>query len=246
MEFSHNEEFAYEKGYRVVGDKVISHLGNVLKPSLTTNGYPFIGVWKDGKHLNISIHRLVAYQKYGEEIYTPGLEVRHLNNNKLDFSLKNIVLGTSSDNKMDRPEKERKLLSSVGGKAASGIVREILRKLSDKQVLEIRRRLRAGETQTSLAEIFGVHQVTIFDIKHRKTYAHLEGDMPNFLQDRKRSEEARVKVCREISRKLTDEQVLEIRERLIKGETGVSLAKEFKVSNHAISNVKHRKTYTHI
>ena len=46
---------------------------------------------------------MVAYQKYKDELYCEGIEVRHLNGNKLDYSIKNIVIGTHKENMLDKP-----------------------------------------------------------------------------------------------------------------------------------------------
>jgi hypothetical protein len=57
------------------------------------------------KHL--SVHRLQAYQKYGEELYVGGLEVRHLDNVCSNNAESNIALGTKSQNAMDKPKETR-------------------------------------------------------------------------------------------------------------------------------------------
>ncbi len=48
------------------------------------------------------------------------------------------------------------------------------------------------------------------------------------------------------SSKLTSEQVLQIADRLAKGETQTSLAKEFNVSNHAIYRIQHGYNWSHL
>ena len=57
--------------------------------------------------MNIKVHRMQAYQKFGDKIYNENLVVRHVNGNYLDNSLDNIELGTDSENMMDVPEEIR-------------------------------------------------------------------------------------------------------------------------------------------
>ena len=45
---------------------------------------------------------------------------------------------------------------------------------------------------------------------------------------------------------LTEKQVLEIRERVKKGETQVSVAKKFKVSSGCIGHIVYRRTWRHV
>lgn len=53
------------------------------------------------------VHRLQAYQKFGDKIFENKIVVRHLNGNYLDNSWDNILIGTFSDNKMDIPKENR-------------------------------------------------------------------------------------------------------------------------------------------
>lgn len=50
------------------------------------------------------VHRLQAFQKYGENLFDSGMEVRHLDGNKENNSYDNIVIGTHSENMRDIPE----------------------------------------------------------------------------------------------------------------------------------------------
>ena len=173
MEFSHNEEFAYERGYRVVGDKVISHLGNTIKTRLTPAGYPIFSIWFNGKCRTVPVHRLVAFQKFGQKVYEKGIQSRHLDGNKLNFLGENIAIGTQSENQLDIPEHIRQHAARIAGKAGAKITRELFRSVSDEQVLEIRKRSANGETNVALAEEFGINPYTISQIKLRKRYTHL-------------------------------------------------------------------------
>lgn len=127
---------AYEKGYRVNDGEVISPFsGNPRKLHLDTRGYPRFsvrvrnnGCWQTE---DVLVHRLAAYQKYGEKIFEPGIEVRHLNNDRLNNLFHNLDIGTPHQNSMDRPE-ERRFKESIDASTH-------LRKFTDREVRQIRR-----------------------------------------------------------------------------------------------------------
>jgi hypothetical protein len=118
---SRNETVATERGYRVLP------CGSILSPHRKTEGETISG-WNDGGYLfftirnndrfiKVSVARLQALQKFGENlVYDESLEVRHLNGNSLDNSESNIGIGTHSDNMMDKHPEVRKRLASEAGK----------------------------------------------------------------------------------------------------------------------------------
>ena len=104
---------AIQKGYKVTNDgKVI----NKLNKQLTTynkNGYFFLCVRiNNKKSVNIAVHRLQDFKKFGNEIFNENTEVRHLNGNSTDNSYDNIMIGTHYENMMDIPKEKRILNSS--------------------------------------------------------------------------------------------------------------------------------------
>ena len=62
------------------------------------------------------VHRLQAFQKFGEEIFKEGIVVRHLNGDSTDNSYDNIAIGTQSDNVLDVPKENRIKNSSNANK----------------------------------------------------------------------------------------------------------------------------------
>jgi hypothetical protein len=74
------ERTAYRKGYRVSEDgKTVTSpfRDEPCNPSINPEGYPwFTVVTESGISRRCTVHRLQAYQKFGEEIYTPKLMVR--------------------------------------------------------------------------------------------------------------------------------------------------------------------------
>lgn len=105
-------EIAHKKGYRV------SDCGNVV----TYNGreralqkkvcagkiYLRFSIKDEGRTFNIMVHRLQAYQKYKRRAFKEGIVIRHKNDNSLDNSKKNILIGTQSINMQERYKNARK------------------------------------------------------------------------------------------------------------------------------------------
>ncbi len=117
----------------------------------------------------VPVHRLAAYQLFGEDALQFGTDTRHLNGDRLDNRLVNIAIGTRSDNMMDRPAHARKAHAM---KAACS-PRRTRRKLTDDQVREIRKRLAAGESARALAKVFAVAKGTINNIMYGRSYKEI-------------------------------------------------------------------------
>lgn len=105
---------AYTKGYRVVNGILLNPDGKPLKPRLNTAGYPCFSfrptIKEAGKRctFTVPLHRLVAYQKYGDAMFAPGIVVRHKDGNPLNAQSDNILIGTSHDNMMDKDAQIRR------------------------------------------------------------------------------------------------------------------------------------------
>lgn len=107
---------AYNKGYLV--DKFGNVWFNGRQRKLTAGGsnpnrkyYIFCIRFDDGRPKSVKVHKLQAYQKYGEKMFEEGIVVRHLNDDPLDNSYENIAIGTISDNMFDMPQEKRKKLA---------------------------------------------------------------------------------------------------------------------------------------
>lgn len=116
-ESNKNVKFAYDKGYRVDEDGNVWYNGRQRKVHDSWGGkrgkqyYSFCIKNEDGKPKNVQVHKLQAYQKFGEKMFESGIVVRHLNDNSLDNTYNNIEIGTTSDNMFDMPVEKRKALS---------------------------------------------------------------------------------------------------------------------------------------
>lgn len=145
---------AYEKGYRVMDVGVVSPKGKRRKLRLSrgTKGrvrYLEFNV-KDarGKSVPIPVHRLVAFEKFGEASFGKGTLVRHLDQNPLNNSLDNIALGSNSDNMMDRPYCDRVAHAKVAASA--------LRKLTPDALAKLRRDREGGATYRQLKDKYNI------------------------------------------------------------------------------------------
>lgn len=141
--------------------KAVPHLkgtrsipGRILKPQQQASGHLYIRSLggRDGK---IGwIHRLV-YEAFVGPI-PEGLDIRHLDGDPKNNTPSNLVPGTRVENAHD--------VYAYGGK---------YRKLYREDVLEIRRRLESGESQTAIAKSFGVSAQTVSNIKTRRTFNYI-------------------------------------------------------------------------
>jgi len=138
--FNRSEIKLYNLGYRVTAQGDLIGLNGKSVGSLC-NGYYRIKVRvkknSDSKikddYINCLVHRLQAYQKYGEDIYKKGIVCRHLNGNPLDNSIDNIAIGTQQDNAMDRNKQDRiahaKLATSYWRKYNANNVKDFYKKV---------------------------------------------------------------------------------------------------------------------
>lgn len=92
---------AYKKGYRVIDNEVMYN-GNIRKlevrpkKGLMGQDYASFGIRIDsGKRINVFVHQLVAYEKFGDKFINADEDtvVIHLDGNTLNNNLDNIAIG---------------------------------------------------------------------------------------------------------------------------------------------------------
>lgn len=122
--------------------------------------YPIITIHIKGQTRMVLVHRLQAYQKFGDRIWEKGLVVRHINGISTDNSWGNLALGTQRENVLDKPrESFVKFGKEVG-------CRHIVPK--ERTPIEIENAIindvAGGETRRSVASKYGIGYNTVCDI----------------------------------------------------------------------------------
>lgn len=159
------------KKYAVVWPWVIPHKTNrAYIPKKSKAGYPHISFRsrKLGITQKVEVHRVIAYQIWGDLIFSKGTHVRHLNNDKSDFSVKNLALGTALQNFLDNPplirEAMHELCISNGRK---------LRKMSKEDIHMIFEMRSLGASFRQIAKTLGVSKTSVFMAHRGATYGEL-------------------------------------------------------------------------
>lgn len=114
----------------------------------------------------VRAHRLAYCMANGLQLQDiAGMEVRHKCDNPPCVNPAHLELGTHADNMRDMFSRSRR--AAAKGSAASKA------KLNEKLVTDIRRRLREGEAQPSIAADVGVDRSQISRIATGKTWRHV-------------------------------------------------------------------------
>lgn len=195
-----------------------NNLGRIMKQQIA-KPYPYsrVHLWKNGVGSIKSVHILVAEAFIGPR--PPGMQVRHgpnrLPDGSLDNSVSNLSYGTAAENQADTERDGTKLRGSQKPQA----------KLNEEQVAEIRQKYAGGgETWKSLAREYGVTDVLIRFAVTGATWKHVEG-LPEAGADFSRR------------RKLSDDDVREIRRLHGMGVRNYELADKYEVDRSTISHI---------
>ena len=143
-----------------------SYLPSVkLSPFLSKNGYLVVSTLKNGKRPKVFVHRLIAMCfVHG---YKPHLTVNHINGIKTDNRPENLEWVTLSQN--SKHEWETGLVNLRGENQPT-------HKLTQRQVIHIRKALRLGVPANSLSIIANVSPSTIYLIEKGKRWANIGDD----------------------------------------------------------------------
>jgi len=136
---------------------------NVISHQPKDTGY--IAFTRNGKH--IRIHRYI-YEKYFGPI-PKGLFVCHSCDNRKCINPKHLWLGTNRENLQDMIEKGRnnnQKLSVLGEDNSQA-------KLTEKDIISIRKERKTGLTMKSLAQKYNVSDSNIHRIIHRQLWSHI-------------------------------------------------------------------------
>lgn len=126
MKFNKIEITAFEIGYRIDKNGILRNKNNdIVKCSINSRGYLKTGIRLNSKVINVLVHRLQAYIKYGNKIYDKNIEVRHLNGVKTDNSYDNILIGSHIENMLDIDENTRIKRAIIASKSRKKLILKI-------------------------------------------------------------------------------------------------------------------------
>lgn len=153
-------KLAVSKGYIVIGNDVFSSLNKKLKLGKDGSGYNTFGI-RIGNTVygRIGVHKLVAYQKYGDKAFEDGIEVRHLNGDKNNNTVENILIGTRKENANDIPKEKRIEYAKNASKH--------LRVLTDEQEKNLILDRANGMEYNELAKKYNIAKSTAHYIVHK-------------------------------------------------------------------------------
>lgn len=169
---------AYQRGYRINDSGELINTKKGTKRAIRLYGkqrYPTmsISVKEVGNNTYaIPVHQFAAYCFYGNKSFNKNNVVRHLDGNTLNVSRINIVLGTHSENNLDKsPEVRRR--AAIKARKAQG-KRSTNAKFTNDQILNIRQRVLNNESQVSIAKYYSVTRQCINLIIKRKNYGDVK------------------------------------------------------------------------
>lgn len=120
----------------------------------TDNGHGYLQVGLGAKCKSYKVHNLIALTFLGRRPL--GADVRHLDGNRYNNRLENLMYGTRAENNRD--------IYAIGHKQHA---------FTTEQVRLIRKRLSHGERICDLAREYSVDRNTISRIKNRRTFIWL-------------------------------------------------------------------------
>lgn len=140
--------------------RMISHWRS-LKQHFSTGGYARISIQRNSEPFTLTISRLVLKAFVGP--CPEGMECRHLDGNQKNNRLDNLRWGTHIENEADK--------TSHGTRPYGA--NNVMAKITDDDVREIRRLCESGHKPRDVAKIFGMTQPNISCIARRFTWKHV-------------------------------------------------------------------------
>lgn len=183
--------------------------GCVLKQRKHPFGYPMVTMSAENKRFHRTVHSLVAEAFLGPR--PDGLQVCHRDGVVWNCALENLRYDTPGANSMDRLDHETFPMGPQIHSAG----------LTEAQIVEIRNRRAAGESNKTLAAAFGQSEVNISKIVTGAKWSRAPGPIT-------RSNKKQVR--------LSDETKQAVRQRHAEGETFAALARAYGVSETQIKN----------
>lgn len=166
---------AYDAGYRVKDGEVFKPDGSIANIHYGTTNMAYKMINFAG--YPITVHQLVAYQKFADAWLLSKLVVRHMDGDRYNNLDSNIEIGTQQENLLDIPTKQRRHMGDAGRNSKKwktvhphvNRFKKCLLTYEDAQ--EIRRKYNTGlSSQKELAREYNVRVNTIHAIIKNQTY----------------------------------------------------------------------------
>lgn len=139
--------------------------GKERKLNKDYKGYTRLNVMLDGKAVSYKFHRMVLETFVGP--CPEGMQTRHLNGDRSDNRLQNLQWGTPIENADDK-KKHGTVIRLAGETNPSA-------RLTEANVIEMRRRAAEGETAAELAKEFNIPSPAARDAINGRKWKHLPG-----------------------------------------------------------------------
>ena len=137
-------------------------VGRILKPRVHhPHGHLHVDLWSGGRRQDMRVHRIVLEAFVGPR--PVGYECRHLDGNSANNRIENLCWGTHTQNEADKLRHGTSNRGEQNGRA----------KLTEDDVVEIRRLLAQGMTCVEISRPFGVDRSTIGQIKSSKNWSRV-------------------------------------------------------------------------
>lgn len=162
--------FALAQGYRVTeSGHVIAPDGSPRATRCRTgrSPYPTFNIAFEGGSFPVAAHKLAAAQVHGEAALVPGVHVRHRDDDPDNFAPANLLLGTQSENELDKPKAVRRRAALVAASKR--------RKLTDDDAREVVKLSLQGMRGRTIAAQLGARESTISEILSGKLYSEATG-----------------------------------------------------------------------
>lgn len=132
-----------------------------LTPTTDIDGYHFVRLRHDGRECHRFVHTLVLTVFVGPG--PDGMQCRHFDGNPANNHVSNLSWGTPLENHQD---KVRHGTAGIGEKNSGA-------RLTEDDIVEIRRRAANGGRHVNIAADFSVTSHNIWCIVHRRTWKHI-------------------------------------------------------------------------
>lgn len=214
------------EGYFVTEDgKVFSSRRGGLKELSQSIQWKYwaVKVTVDGVRKHIHTHRLLACTFLDNPENKPF--VNHKDGNKLNCVVSNLEWVTRQEN-VDHAMENDLVPAMIGVNNGRAL-------LTEEQVKEIYLSLLDGESSIVLSKLYGVEQTTISNIKRRRLWKHITGDLP-------------VIDIKPKTDKQPEEKVHQVCKMIELGLMPTPIAEELDVPVDLVYDLKRRKGFNHI